>query len=58
MAIFAKIAITTVTYTPASVRLYRKPYMSPMAALDSNLMKGGCVYITSNKRDGTLFTSA
>ena len=26
-----------------------------MAALDSDLMKGGYVYITSNKRDGTLY---
>jgi hypothetical protein len=30
--------------------------MSPMAALDSDLMKGGYVFITSNKRDGTLYT--
>ena len=30
--------------------------MSPIAALDSDLMKGGYVYITSNKRDGTLLT--
>lgn len=29
--------------------------MSPIAALDSDLMKGGYVYITSNKRDGTLY---